>query len=241
LGTSYSPPVKNKLWACPGSGLNIEIPVFKNPKTVLDTHAPVTTVSPAAGTYNTSIAVSLSANEAAKIYFTTNGTAPTTASPLYGSPIVIAASTAIQFYPIDTVDNHEAVKSAIFSITTGPPSYGFTGFFSPVNNPPYLNTANAGQAIPVKWRLIDGSGMPVSDPASFKSLTSYLVNCGSFSGDPANATEEHAAGSSGPQYLGDGNWHLNWKTSKTYARQCRMMVLTLGDNSTHTARFKFNK
>ena len=31
--------------------------------------------------------------------------------------------------------------------------YAFEGFFSPVDNPPIKNNANAGSTIPVKWRI----------------------------------------------------------------------------------------
>jgi hypothetical protein len=58
------------------------------------------------------------------------------------------------------------------------------------------------------------------------------------SGDSIDAIEEFA-GFSGLQYSGDGYWQFNWKTPKTYAGQCRRMVLTLGDGSTHVADFKF--
>jgi len=37
--------------------------------------------------------------------------------------------------------------------------YSFTGFFAPVDNPPVLNNAKAGQAIPLKWRLTDANGL----------------------------------------------------------------------------------
>jgi hypothetical protein len=114
----------------------------------------------------------------------------------------------------------------------------FSGFFSPVDNLPTLNNAKAGQTIPVKWRLTD-TDEPVSDPVSFTNLTSFLINCGSLSGDATSTVEEYSAGSSGLQYLGDGYWQFNWKTPKTYAGQCRKMVLTLGDGSTHEANFKF--
>jgi hypothetical protein len=115
----------------------------------------------------------------------------------------------------------------------------FYGFFSPIDNPPNLNLANSGQTIPVKWRITDANGAPISDPASFRSLSSYTVSCDTYSGDVESALEEYSAGSSGLQYLGDGYWQFNWKTSKTYARQCRTMVLTLRDNSAHTSNFKF--
>ncbi len=146
---------------------------------------------------------------------------------------------AIVVTDTDAAGNISTVQRNIIYFKT--PLYSFYGFFSPVDNPPSLNTANSGQAIPVKWRITDANGEPISDSASFKSLTSYSVNCDSFSGESADTIEEYAAGSSGLQYLGDGNWQFNWTTSKTYAQQCRMMVLTLGDNSTHIAHFKFNK
>lgn len=118
-------------------------------------------------------------------------------------------------------------------------NYVFTGFFSPVDNPDIVNNAKAGQAIPFKWRLTDAVGMPISDPASFTSLTSYIISCNDLSGDPESAVEEYSAGNSGLQYLGDGYWQFNWKTPKSYASQCRRMILTLGDGSIHEAYFKF--
>lgn len=117
--------------------------------------------------------------------------------------------------------------------------YAFEGFFSPIENPPAVNKANAGQAIPVKWRITDKDGNAISDPASFVSIKSYAVNCATFEGDPVNGVDESAAGSSGLQYLGDGWWQFNWKTIKTYKGQCRTMVFTLDDQSEHTAKFSF--
>jgi hypothetical protein len=117
--------------------------------------------------------------------------------------------------------------------------YTFDGFFSPIENSPVVNKANAGQAIPVKWRITDKNGQPISDPASFKSITSYIVNCATFAGDPTSSVEEFAAGSSGLQYQGNGWWQFNWKTPKSYKAQCRVMKLTLDDKSEHTASFSF--
>jgi hypothetical protein len=115
-------------------------------------------------------------------------------------------------------------------------TYGFTGFAAPIDNG-FTNTAKAGQAIPVKYRLTTPAGAPVSDPASFVGLTSQSGG-GSCAGLPADAIETYT-GSSGLQYLGDGNWQFNWKTPKNYAGQCRTMTLTLNDDSTHTAAFSF--
>jgi hypothetical protein len=114
----------------------------------------------------------------------------------------------------------------------------FAGFFEPINNN-MVNTAKAGQAIPVKWRLTDGNGIPISDPASFLGLYSYRINCDDLSGI-SDAVEEYAAGASGLQYKGDGYWQYNWKTLKTYYGQCRNMYIKLSNGTTSPiAQFKF--
>lgn len=117
-------------------------------------------------------------------------------------------------------------------------AYEFYGFDSPVDNQPTVNIAKAGSTIPVKWRITKPDGTPVEDTASFVSLTSYQVGCGDMEGSPLEELETYS-GASGLQYFGDGYWQFNWKTPKSYARQCRVMVLTLADGSTHTAYFSF--
>jgi len=117
--------------------------------------------------------------------------------------------------------------------------FAFYGFEKPIDNKPVVNAAKAGSSIPVKWRITDLDGTPISDPASFKSLTSYNVSCGAIEGGSADEVEEYSAGSSGLQYFGDGNWQFNWKTPKGYAGKCQVMVLNLADGSKQTAYFKF--
>jgi hypothetical protein len=46
-----------------------------------------------------------------------------------------------------------------------------------------------------------------------------------FQGDPTDAIEEAASGSSGLQYNGDGYWQFNWKTLKNNANTCRTMYI----------------
>ncbi len=120
-----------------------------------------------------------------------------------------------------------------------PLKYIFEGFVNPVENAPVVNKAKAGQTIPVMWRLTDKNGLPVSDIASFVSLRSVSVSCGSFVGDPTSVIDEPATGSSGLQYMGDGWWQYNWKTSKAYSGQCRVLKLSLNDNSGYSASFSF--
>ncbi len=110
------------------------------------------------------------------------------------------------------------------------------GLFAPINMTD-LNVAQAGKIVPVKWRVTDSEGNPVSDPTHFESVTSLGDTCDS---GPTDAIEDYAGGS-GLQYLGNGNWQFNWKTSKDYAGQCRTLRLTLSDGSKLMADFKFKK
>jgi hypothetical protein len=53
----------------------------------------------------------------------------------------------------DAAGNHSECS---FTVTV---RYLFTGFFSPVNNPPTLNTVQAGKAVPVKFSLSGDKGL----------------------------------------------------------------------------------
>ena len=131
-----------------------------------------------------------------------------------------------------------------FRVTGEPlpqPGLVFSGFFSPIDLG-MINTAKAGQTIPVKWRLTDGSGAPVSDPGSFTRMVTYSVNCSGFSGTPTDVVEEYTSNSSGLQYTGDGYWQFNWKTPKTYANTCRAMYVEFtGGLVSPVVHFQFKK
>ncbi len=118
-------------------------------------------------------------------------------------------------------------------------NYTFDGFYAPVDKLPIVNSAKAGQAIPTKWRLTDLNGTGVSDPSSFVGLTS--VPCSVSGSEPVDEMTEYAAGSSGLQYLGNGNWQYNWKTPKEFALQCRIARVTLLDGSVHEFKVQFKK
>ena len=115
--------------------------------------------------------------------------------------------------------------------------YAFNGFASPVDND-LLNVAKAGQAVPLKFS-VSGANGPVTNLTTY-TLTSNGQGCDS--SDPTDEIEVYAAGASGLQNLGGGNYQINWKTDKAFAGQCRQINLTLGsDNTVHSADFKFSK
>lgn len=93
--------------------------------TILDTTAPTVTASPSAGTFTTVQTVTLSANETATIYYTTDGSTPTTGSNVYSAPIAVNATTTLKFFGKDTAGNSSAVQTAVYTINladTTPPT-----------------------------------------------------------------------------------------------------------------------
>ena len=78
------------------------------------------TFSVAGGTYTTAQTVSLAdTTSVAKIYYTTNGTAPTTASTLYSGPITVSASETIEAIGAASGYNNSAVATAAYTISAG--------------------------------------------------------------------------------------------------------------------------
>lgn len=130
------------------------------------------------------------------------------------------------------------------TVTSGSVPYTFTGFFAPIDMPAggasVVNSAKAGQTIPVKWNLKRGV-VPVSDPASFAGIFSSAVGC--TSGAVSDEIEEYAPGASSLQYKDDGNWQYNWGTGSSYKGTCRVVYVKLKDGANITnsplATFKF--
>ncbi len=118
--------------------------------------------------------------------------------------------------------------------------YAFTGWSPPVDNVPVFNTANSGQAIPLKWRITDVNGNPVTNLASVV-VTAVDLACSL--GTTPDQLEEYAPGASGLLNQGNGDYQFNWKTPTTYAKSCKTMKLDLGEGPgmERTALFQFVK
>jgi len=112
---------------CIAMVMALAVPVALAAKPV-DTTPPVTTASPLGGTYTGSVTVTLTVNEAATTYYTTDGTTPTTASPVYSAPLVFSATTTLKYFSRDTKLNTEAVKTQIYTISAGHAGLTWTGY-----------------------------------------------------------------------------------------------------------------
>jgi len=117
-------------------------------------------------------------------------------------------------------------------------TWSFVGFSSPVDNLSVVNVAKAGQGIPLKWRLVDAAGQPVTSLESAK-VTVTSRSCAL--GNTDDLIEETATGISGLQDKGDGYYQLDWKSPKSYAKSCKTVHLDLGEGITHDAYFDFKK
>jgi hypothetical protein len=115
-------------------------------------------------------------------------------------------------------------------------AYSFSGFFSPVDKPPVVNSVKAGSAIPIRFGLGSNRGLQVFATGYPKS---QRVTCDSAS--PIDAIEETVSTASVllTYSAGTNLYQYTWKTDKAWAGTCRKFTLTLRDGSVHEAIFTF--
>ncbi len=86
------------------------------------TQTPTPSISPAAGTYTSAQSVMLT-DAGATIYYTTNGTTPTTSSAVYGTtPIPVTSNTTVEAIAVAPGSTQSAVASATYVIQSSAPS-----------------------------------------------------------------------------------------------------------------------
>ncbi|HSV64862.1 MAG TPA: PxKF domain-containing protein [Mycobacteriales bacterium] len=127
--------------------------------------------------------------------------------------------------------------STTTTITNPTPTFNFTGFFAPVDNPPTVNSMKAGAAVPVKFSLGGDQGLNIFNdgyPAS------QNVTCNT--GDPIDPIEQTvtAGGSSLTYNSATDRYTYVWKTDRAWKDTCRTLILQLTDGTNHTANFTFN-
>lgn len=135
-------------------------------------------------------------------------------------------------YTVSDPSGHSDTK--VRTVEVSP--YNFTGFFSPIDNPPTLNEMKAGAAAPVKFSLGGNQGL---DIFAAGSPSSVQVSCSS--GVPISDVEEtETAGQSSLSYdAASDRYKYTWKTESSWKNTCRQLTVTLRDGTVHIANFKF--
>ena len=116
--------------------------------------------------------------------------------------------------------------------------YAFSRFLPPVDNPPVVNIATAGQTIPVKWQLRNASGGFIRSLAVVKKITVTVIDCANRPADPLPDTPPGAA--SGLTYDTAGEqYQFNWSTQRSWRGSCRRLTIEFDDGSKPFADFSF--
>lgn len=124
---------------------------------------------------------------------------------------------------------------SLFVVAMASPTYNFSGFFQPVENPPTLNVVNAGRGVPVKFSLGGDQGLDIFAPGYPASASTV---CGTTAENEIEETM--TAGSSSLSYdAGADRYIYVWKTNPAWAATCRTLILKLKDGTYHRANFKF--
>jgi hypothetical protein len=110
--------------------------------------------------------------------------------------------------------------------------YNFTGFFGPVDNQPVFNEVNADRAVPVRFSLAGNQGLNILTP------TSQVIACTPNAVIDRIEQTVNATVSSLSYTASSNTYTYVWKTSKSWAKTCRQLVLTLNDGTQHIANFK---
>lgn len=157
------------------------------------------TATPAGGTYSGAQSVSLSMNVAGTIYYTTDGSTPTSASASYSGPIKVSSSETLKCIGVDQAGNSSAVLTQVYTITTPPPIstlkltslstedgyvYQYSSDGQPNSTNPYLevgsSSLNHGEVTIVSF---DTSKIPAGATIISATLTLYRYDTFVFADD----------------------------------------------------------
>src|SRR5207245_2654391 len=127
------------------------------------------TFSPAGGTYTGSVTVSISdATSGATIHYTTDGSTPTTSSPVYGGALTFTQTTTLKAMAAASGMTNSAVASATYTIRVATPAISTGGRTDARSVTVSISDATSGATI---HYTTDGSTPTTSSPVYGGALT----------------------------------------------------------------------
>jgi len=139
---------------------------------------PQVSISPAAGSYGSSQQVTLTDTDTnAKIYYTTNGSTPSSSSTLYTGPITVAISETINAIAIDPSLANSDVTTAAYTIQSGGTTINFANGFATTAG--LTLNGNAAASDDSRLQLTDGglneaSSVFWNTPINIQAFTSVF-------------------------------------------------------------------
>ncbi len=97
-----------------------------------DIQPPIVQISPPAGLYDNYQSVTLATDEAANIFYTTDGSESTVASFLYTGALMIDSSMTLKYMAVDMAGNQTPIQTAFYSIIYNDPPF-IPAFVEPVD------------------------------------------------------------------------------------------------------------
>lgn len=146
-----------------------------------DTTAPTVTVNPSNGTYNITQSVSLISDDStATIYYTTDGTDPTSSSTPYTAPIIIDTTTTLKYAAVDPAGNWSPIYTQTYIIEYVNPTLT-SSFTSNVTNGTENTTiqftdTSTGKPTSWYWDFGDGKTSTEQNPShTYTTPGNYTV------------------------------------------------------------------
>jgi hypothetical protein len=124
--------------------------------------------------------------------------------------------------------------ASVWSMAVPEHVVSFEGFSPPVDDRPAVNSAKAGNTVPVKFTLGEDEGdSPFAD--GFPKAQAVACDSGE---STSGASSIGSPGSSGLTHDG-ATYQVNWKTERSWAGTCRQLVLRFDDSAGTTVRAAF--
>jgi hypothetical protein len=160
-----------------------------------------------------------------------------TVAPGTGVPTDTAAMRTFTVTATDAAGN-TATTAVNYQVIAPALKFSFAGLFAPVANPPTVNVAKAGGAVPLRFSLGGNFGLNVFAPG-FPVVVQRSCETGGLSD---SSIETVTAGSSGLHYdSASDTYQYVWKTDKTMAGLCFQLHLRFVDGTDKAALFKMTK